>query len=181
MDEPVVVLEEANGFSILLGDVFHAVDTELTGKLGVTRILCAAKRCKLPPADLPRQVLTVTLTENGESALDMPGVYHTDGYEPASTSATRLEHMIEFLAFAKANGGKVLVLCSNGKNRSVAVVLAWLMHEGMTLQKSVELLKAKRPEANVCAGFFTQLQQLEVATFGGETTVKENPFAKAKA
>jgi protein-tyrosine phosphatase len=36
---------------------------------------------------------------------------------------------------------QVLVLCSNGRNRSVAIILAWLMQDqGLTLQKALDHL-----------------------------------------
>eukprot|EP00976_Prorocentrum_cordatum_P111872 1195437-Prorocentrum_minimum.AAC.1 len=54
-DRPVMVVEEG-GFGVLIGDVFHAVDTDLMVKLGVTHMLCTAKRCRYPPSAGPRQV-----------------------------------------------------------------------------------------------------------------------------
>eukprot|EP00240_Pyramimonas_obovata_P007341 CAMPEP_0118923110 /NCGR_PEP_ID=MMETSP1169-20130426/1761_1 /TAXON_ID=36882 /ORGANISM="Pyramimonas obovata, Strain CCMP722" /LENGTH=164 /DNA_ID=CAMNT_0006864053 /DNA_START=128 /DNA_END=619 /DNA_ORIENTATION=+ len=158
-DRPVMVTEGGE-FAVLLGDVFHAVDTDMMGKLGVTHYLCTAKRCRYPPSSGPRKVLTVPLPENGECDLTLPGDYHSDGYEPIS--ATRFDQYMDFFNDAKTSGGKVLVHCSNGKNRSAAIVLAWLVHgEGMTLKQAAERLQERRPDADVCGAFWEQLRKLD--------------------
>jgi hypothetical protein len=54
------------------------------------------------------------------------------------------------------------------------------MQQSMTLQQAVDLLQGKRPDACVCPALFAQLQALEVAIHGGETTVKTSPYPEPK-
>jgi hypothetical protein len=48
----------------------------------------------------------VPLPENGEADMSFPGDFHADGYEPTSTSASRIDLCFEFLTSAKKDGAK---------------------------------------------------------------------------
>lgn len=74
-DKPILVVDEASGFGILLGDVFHAVDVALMEQLGVTRMICAAKRCRLPSVEHSRQARNLCLLGNAAPASSLKALY----------------------------------------------------------------------------------------------------------
>nr|XP_025041495.1 dual specificity phosphatase 28 isoform X2 [Pelodiscus sinensis] len=60
------------------------------------------------------------------------------------------------------SGGKCLVYCKNGRSRSAAICMAYLMrHQNLTLQDAFETVKTARPGVEPNAGFWSQLQRYE--------------------
>eukprot|EP00434_Breviolum_minutum_P033573 symbB.v1.2.029710.t1/scaffold3285.1/size59764/4 len=58
--------------------------------------------------------------------------------------------------------GKVLVHCTEGRSRSVAILVAFLMQkEKISLGKALLSIKEKRPEIDLKPGFLDQLRSLE--------------------
>lgn len=60
-----------------------------------------------------------------------------------------LDRAVEYVEAARKSGGKVMSHCWNGRNRSVTLLVAYLMkYEGMSAMDAVELLQQTRPIAD---------------------------------
>lgn len=70
--------------------------------------------------------------------------------EPGVTShLTKLDEAVEFVRAAEQAGGKVLSHCWYGRNRSVTLLVAYLMkYGGMTAVQATNLIKQTRPQAD---------------------------------
>jgi len=69
---------------------------------------------------------------------------------------------------------KVLIHCIEGKSRSVALALAYLMkREGWSLKYTYDLVKSRRPLIRPNDGFMKQLLEYENKLFGATTLVWE--------
>merc|ERR1712007_83657 len=79
-------------------------------------------------------------------------------------------------------GGRVLLHCHEGKSRSVALCLAYLVtRERRSLADALAHVKSRRPQARPNAGFWTQLVALELATLGSNSvTPADAPKGKPK-
>ena len=59
-----------------------------------------------------------------------------------------LDEAVEFVESARKSGGRVLSHCWYGKNRSVTLLVAYLMkYEGMGAYEANNLIKETRPQA----------------------------------
>lgn len=86
-----------------------------------------------------------------------------------------LDHLpraIAFLDRARIRAdGAVLVHCNEGKSRSCAVVMGFLVRtHGRTLAEALELVRAARPKAEPKGAFLAQLSTLEPAVLPGVNT-----------
>ena len=54
----------------------------------------------------------------------------------------------------------VLIHCVHGQSRSVAVILAYLLHKNVKLSTSLDIIKSKRESCNINPGFLSQLSFL---------------------
>uniref|UniRef100_A0A061R845 protein-tyrosine-phosphatase n=1 Tax=Tetraselmis sp. GSL018 TaxID=582737 RepID=A0A061R845_9CHLO len=160
-DEPTLV--HSNEISaVLLGDVFHVVDTGLLDRHNITHLLLVASKCSLPPGSASRQVLTVPLAENGTTDLTVAGRSEAAENTPTPTAAARLDQCLEFIEEAWGSGGRILIACSNGNNRAAVVSLAWLMRQRRWgVQDSLRHLQELRPSIRPPPQYLSQLKTLE--------------------
>jgi protein-tyrosine phosphatase len=84
---------------------------------------------------------------------------------------SRLEEALEracaFIEKAQASGGKVLVHCGGGRNRSPTVATGYLMCScGMRLKEAFYLVRSRRPEFAPHENYLRQLQELERTIYG---------------
>lgn len=93
-----------------------------------------------------------------------------------------LHQALSIIDRVAASGGRVLVHCHEGRSRSVAVCLAYLMtKDGTSLADALRFVKSCRPEAQPNAGFMKQLMALELSTLGTSTVqAKQAPRGKPK-
>jgi len=79
-------------------------------------------------------------------------------------------------------GGRVLVHCHEGKSRSVALCLAYMVaQEQRPLADALSFIKTKRPVARPNAGFLKQLVALELDKLGSNSLSEEDlPKGKPK-
>ncbi|XP_024385567.1 protein-tyrosine-phosphatase IBR5 isoform X2 [Physcomitrium patens] len=78
---------------------------------------------------------------------------------------------LEFIEQARVDKARVLVHCMSGKNRSPAVVIAYLMkHKQWRLPQSYQWVKDRRPSINLTEAVAQQLQQFEIEVFGNNVT-----------
>jgi hypothetical protein len=95
---------------------------------------------------------------------------------------SELERGLRIVDEVVASGGKVLVHCHEGKSRSVSLCLSYMMtREKRSLSEALALVKSRRREIRPNAGFWKQLMDLEVATFGcNSVTADDVPKGKPK-
>lgn len=65
---------------------------------------------------------------------------------------------VNFIKECLSKNEKIIVHCSRGVSRSVSLVMAFLMSEGMEYEKALESIRSTRPQANPNPGFETQLR-----------------------
>eukprot|EP00759_Apiculatamorpha_spiralis_P002553 PhF_6_TR11010/c0_g1_i2/m.17828 len=83
---------------------------------------------------------------------------------------SHFEECLEFIASAKAAGGKVLVHCRQGISRSPTIVIAHLMREfGWTLNQSIAFVQSKREEVCPNIGFILTLEEFGLSSRGGSS------------
>lgn len=65
-----------------------------------------------------------------------------------SSHLEELDNAVEYVEAARKAGGRVLSHCWYGKNRSVTLLVAYLMkHEKMSAIEATELIRQTRPQA----------------------------------
>ena len=149
------------GFPLFVGDKAFAMDRPRLRKLNIRYIVNAT-----PPLtgggvanffekERDMEYLRVPMRDvNTESVLD------------------HLPKAIEFLDRARIRAdGAVLVHCNEGKSRSCAVAVGFLVRtHGRTLAEALELVRAARPVAEPKEAFLAQLGTLEPAVLPGVDT-----------
>ncbi|KAL2454229.1 Protein-tyrosine-phosphatase IBR5 [Abeliophyllum distichum] len=74
---------------------------------------------------------------------------------------------IQFLEQCEKDRARVLVHCMSGKNRSPAIVIAFLMKsKGWKLVQSYQWVKERRPSVEITQAIYHQLQEYEQQVFG---------------
>ena len=148
LPQPVEVVQD-----VYMGTQRHADDYVLLKKLKISHVVnCAGSRLTAPhdecvPAELyPEEV--------GIKCCLVVGALDHEDYDIAK----HFDKVISFMKLALKEGGKVLVHCNLGVNRSGAVVAAFIMvNHNMTLLKAASLLKEKRQLVLSNKGFRRQL------------------------
>lgn len=70
-------------------------------------------------------------------------------YDQMKERLDLLDKAVDFLETARKSGGKAMSHCWYGRNRSVTLLVAYLMkYEGMSLEEAHALLKKTRPQAD---------------------------------
>lgn len=119
---------------------------------GFTHILNVKESAKYYDGD-SIQTLHVPLSDYGESDLEKA-----------------FKQCFPFIAKAKSDGGKILVHCRSGQNRSTAVVVGYLMLcEGLSLRESWELVSSQRPSVGIAEPYWRQLEVMELKSTGKST------------
>ena len=139
---------------IWLGNVNAARDADGLRRAGVTHIInCAALQC---PSFFPHDFAYTSL-----ALTDTP-------------SQNILQHFAETSACmrdARRDGGVVFLHCIEGKSRSAACVIAFLIDtEGMAMREALALLQSARPVVRPNEGFLLQLQHYEKIARGRNAT-----------
>ncbi|KAF5459458.1 hypothetical protein F2P56_023401 [Juglans regia] len=77
------------------------------------------------------------------------------------------DNAIQFLEQCERDKARVLVHCMSGKNRSPAIVIAYLMKsKGWRLAQSYQWVKERRPSVELSGAVYQQLQEYEQEIFG---------------
>ncbi|KAJ4730132.1 Protein-tyrosine-phosphatase [Melia azedarach] len=78
----------------------------------------------------------------------------------------QFDDAIQFLEQCEKDKARVLVHCMFGKNRSPAIVIAYLMkRKGWRLAQSFQWVKERRPSVNLSEDIYQQLQEYEQKIF----------------
>ncbi|CAI9090128.1 OLC1v1024823C1 [Oldenlandia corymbosa var. corymbosa] len=76
------------------------------------------------------------------------------------------EDAIRFLEQCERENARVLVHCMSGKNRSPAIVIAYLMKsKGWRFAQSYQWVKERRPSVDLTEAVYQQLMEFEMKTF----------------
>lgn len=82
--------------------------------------------------------------------------------EETTNLLPHLDETFEFIDHAASQGRKVLVHCSQGVSRSVAVIMAYLMKKHkLTVEQTLHAVQRKSPEASPNPAFMEQLKLYE--------------------
>lgn len=152
---------------LLVGPI-TAVCCHLLRKLGVTLII----NCT---ADLPPPTPTALGEDLRWSRLALEDTEEQD-------LSVCLEEGLRLIDEAVKSGGRVLVHCFEGKSRSVALCLAYLVtRERRPLAEALSFVKARRPQSRPNASFLRQLLALELQVLGKNSlSEQELPRGKPK-
>lgn len=86
---------------------------------------------------------------------------------PKESIKDYFDSSFEFIEKARLINKKVLIHCGEGRSRSCALTIAYLMkYRKVNLKQSLLYLKEKREETDPNNGFMRQLQELEIELFG---------------
>eukprot|EP00941_MAST-03F_sp_MAST-3F-sp1_P001450 g1450.t1 len=84
-----------------------------------------------------------------------------------------------FIKAAFDNNGTVFVHCSMGISRSTTIIIAYLLHIGMSLKQSFHFVSEKRPVIRPNCGFMRKLIDLEKKLYGKVSLTIEQYNASA--
>ena len=128
---------------LFLGSRYHARNPLLLKRLGITHVLNVMESCRFEETT-DRIQLHIPLSDYGDTNL-----------------RGSLEECFAFIEQAQAAGGRVLVHCRYGMNRSPAVVLAYLVLKlGRALDETYCELREKRAEVCIHQLYIRQLAEL---------------------
>ncbi|KAL0301747.1 UNVERIFIED_CONTAM: Protein-tyrosine-phosphatase IBR5 [Sesamum radiatum] len=128
---------------LYLGSYDNAARAELLKTQGITRVLNTVPACQ-------------NLYKNSFT-------YHCLQYD----QKLPFDDAIQFLEQCEKDRARVLVHCMSGKNRSPAIVMAYLMKsKGWKLAESYRWVKERRPSVELNQDVYQQLQAYEQKIFG---------------
>ena len=137
---------------IYIGDISSAFNRDELKKLGITHILSAILGVD-PPFPNDFTYMNVHIRDVTK--------------EPLSQ---HLDECVEFIEQAVNNGERILIHCMAGKSRSVSIVIAYLIKQGMSFTEAYDLVKFYRRVANPNQGFVKQLVTYENVTRASDTS-----------
>ncbi|KAI3465598.1 hypothetical protein Pfo_022261 [Paulownia fortunei] len=128
---------------LYLGSYDNAARAELLKTQGISRVLNTVPACQ-------------NLYKNSFT-------YHCLQYD----QKLPFDDAIQFLEQCEKDRARVLVHCMSGKNRSPAIVMAYLMKsKGWKLAQSYQWVKERRPSVELNQVVYQQLQEYEQKIFG---------------
>ncbi|KXZ56110.1 hypothetical protein GPECTOR_2g992 [Gonium pectorale] len=158
--KPSCVLQPPRG--LFVGGAVCADSHHILRHLGITHIVNATEELLLPPPSTGFEAVRVPLRDVDDEDI-----------------SRHFADVSGFIEAAHASGGSVLVHCSEGKSRSVTLLLAYLMKvKGWRLKAAYDHVKQSRPVACPNAGFMARLLAFERELFGDNSYIP--PVKKAK-
>ena len=142
--------------NVFMGSQKHAEDFKLLRRYGITHIVNCAGSKLVNCAQNQDQRVSNTLypEESGISECLIIGAVDHEDYD----IGTHFDKAIDFLNSVEKKGGRTLVHCNLGVNRSGAVMAAYLMvRKKMSLLSVIDYIKQKRSVALSNRGFRKQL------------------------
>ncbi|GAB2274959.1 Protein-tyrosine-phosphatase ibr5 [Dionaea muscipula] len=128
---------------LYLGSYDNASRAELLKTMGISRILNTVPSCQ----NLHKHSFIYHCLEDDKSL--------------------HFDDAIKFLEESEREKARVLVHCMSGKNRSPAIVIAYLMKsKGWRLAQSFQWVKERRPSVGLSQVVYQQLQEYEQQLFG---------------
>ncbi|KAE8685907.1 Protein-tyrosine-phosphatase IBR5 [Hibiscus syriacus] len=128
---------------LYLGSYDNACRSELLKTQGITRVLNTVPACQ----NLYKNSFTYHCLQDDK--------------------ILQFDDAIQFLEQCERDKAQVLVHCMSGKNRSPAIVIAFLMRsKGWRLPQSYQFVKERRPSVDINQAIYQQLQEYEQKLFG---------------
>ncbi|KAG1364261.1 protein-tyrosine-phosphatase IBR5 [Cocos nucifera] len=138
---------------LYLGSYDNASRAELLKTLGISRILNTVPACQ-------------NLYKNSFA-------YHC----LQDDKHLQFDDAIQFLEQCERDKARVLIHCMSGKNRSAAIVIAYLMKsKGWRFSQSCQWVKHRRPVVELSQAFHQQLLEYERRIFGSNEPVPVPPL-----
>lgn len=142
---------------LYLGDHGASISYKKLVDLGITHILNVKGGSRIPPAPFDAQLTlaSVAISDFGDDDL-----------------TSKLPQCFAVIDAAIDSGGACLVHCSQGMNRSPAIVLCYLMRSSRTrwpLREAWPFVKARRPMVSPHHLYWEQLQTIDRAEHGATT------------
>ncbi|KAH1129254.1 hypothetical protein J1N35_000632 [Gossypium stocksii] len=132
---------------LYLGSYDNASCSELLKTQGITHVLNTVPTCQ----NLHKNSFTYHCLQDGKILL--------------------FDDAIQFLEQCEMDKARVLVHCMSGKNRSPAIVVAFLMKsKGWRLPQSYEWVKERRPSVDISQAVSQQLQEYEQKLYGSSNS-----------
>ena len=151
---------------LFLGDHGASTQYKLLVEAGVTHILNVRGGARVPPPPYGEQlsVHSVKISDFGDDDLRV-----------------HLAPCFAVIDAARSTGGKCLVHCSMGVNRSPSIVLCYLMcapHTRWSLRDAWEYVRARRPVVSPHHLYWAQLEAIECETHGLDATTLSSREAR---
>ncbi|XP_044503297.1 protein-tyrosine-phosphatase IBR5-like [Mangifera indica] len=128
---------------LYLGSYDNASRSELLKTQGITRVLNTVPSCQ----NLYKNSFTYHCLQDDKTL--------------------QFDDAIVFLEQCEKDKARVLVHCMSGKNRSPAIVIAYLMkRKGWRFLQSYQWVKERRPSVDLTQAVYQQLQEYEQKIFG---------------
>ncbi|KAG4192934.1 hypothetical protein ERO13_A07G188500v2 [Gossypium hirsutum] len=132
---------------LYLGSYDNASRSELLKTQGITHVLNTVPACQ----NLYKNSFTYHCLQDGKILL--------------------FDDAIQFLEQCERDKARVLVHCMSGKNRSPAIVVAFLMKsKGWRLPQSYQWVKERRPSVDISQAVYQQLQEYEQKLYGSSNS-----------
>ena len=120
---------------IAVGDGVEAEDEELLKKIGITHVL------NVHPMKMEYEKIYV-----GEKYAKIP--WHDEN------NLEMLDEALDFMEQALKGGGKVLVICGAGFERSPLTIFAYLnKRRGLSIEDTLRIVLTKRPQTDLHLGW----------------------------
>lgn len=104
---------------------------------------------------------------------------------PSENLLDQLDACVDFIEDGMRRGESVLVNCVYAQSRSAAIIVAYLMHKGLSLSQATDAVREAQPTVHINPGFEAQLQlyyELGCRLPGPEAVHKQAPtYATATA
>jgi protein-tyrosine phosphatase len=141
---------------LAIGGVGAALHMENLQATGITHILCLSKQVRTMFPDSFSYMRVDELEDDGSGhSLDI--------------FRNHLEHCLQFIHESISIGGSVLVHCYQGKSRSAAMCIAYLLtkfdeSQVPTLERALGLIRQSRPKAEPNFALMSVLREIETKT-----------------
>jgi protein-tyrosine phosphatase len=126
---------------LLVGSYGAAEDSARLRAAGITHVVCLTDGEPLWPQGLAS--MHVPMSDWGDSSL-----------------SDLVAKAAPFIDEARSAGGRVLVFCMLGVNRSPALVAGYLVAKGWKLGDALEAVSSARPVVSIHDGYMAQLRRL---------------------
>lgn len=130
---------------LFIGSYGAAENLEYLREHGITHAVCLIEQ--QPESMVALSNLCLPMSDHGDSDLSL-----------------LLAEVLPFIESARASGGRVLIFCALGVNRSAALVAGYLrIALRCSPQEALSRVVAKRPFISLHEGYLSQLEQLSVS------------------